>query len=79
MAKKPKLKHIMLRKFMAVIMLTCFVVYVLGQSAEGVSASSMLTWSSILMIGIGIGFQVLLKVWSVWEDVADKPSKQNSK
>lgn len=75
-----KSKHVMLRKLTAGIMLTCFVVFILGQASIGVSASSMLIWSSVLMICLGIGFQILLKVWTKWQDISDQPtSKQGNR
>lgn len=62
---------------MAGLMLTCFLIFVLGQISRGVSAKSMLTWSSVLIIFLGIVFQVLLKLWSSWEDVSERPSGTN--
>ncbi len=70
---KSRGKHVMLRKLAAGLMLTCFLVFVLGQISLGVSAKSMLIWSSVLMIVTGIAFQVIFKVWSAWEDVSDSP------
>lgn len=72
-SKKGGGKHIMLRKMAAGLMLTCFLVFIFGQVLLGVSAKSMLIWSSVLMIVTGIAFQVILKLWSAWEDVSDSP------
>ena len=73
--KKSKGKYVMARKLVAGLMLTCFLVFILGQVSLGVSAKSMLNWSSILLIVIGIAFQIILKLWSAWEDVSDQPNK----
>jgi hypothetical protein len=72
-------KYVGLRKLMALIILTCFVVFVLGQVSQGVSAKSLLVWASILMIVLFLMGQVLLKIWSSWEDISDRPQGKRTK
>ena len=75
MAKKKTLKDtkfLFLRRIGAGLMVTCFTVFVCGQVLHGVSAPTVLYKSSLLIIGIGIFMQMVLKLWASFEDIQDK-------
>jgi len=74
-----KSKNVILRKVMDGLTLTCFVVFILGQVSQGVSAKSMLIWSSIMTFALLIISRVLIKVWSSWEDISDRPQAKRTK
>jgi hypothetical protein len=78
-SKAKKQKHILLRKIMAGLILTCFLVFVFGQISQGASAKSLLIWSSLLMFVLFILSQILIKFWSSWEDINDRPEVKKTK
>ncbi len=75
MAKPKKIKNtrfLFLRRIGAGLMVICFTVFVCGQVLHGVSAPTVLYKSSILVIGIGFFMQVVLKLWSSFDDIQEK-------
>jgi len=82
MAKKKSVKNtkfLFLRKIGAGLMVICFTVFVCGQVLHGVSAKTVLYKSSILIIGIGLFMQVILKLWASFDDIQDKPAANKPK
>lgn len=81
MAKKKtnqKTKFLFLRKIGAGLMVICFTTFVCGQVLHGVSAPTVLYKSSILIIGIGLFMQIVLKLWASFEDVQDNTTIKNT-
>jgi hypothetical protein len=74
-----KTKFLFLRRIGAGLLITCFTVFVCGQAVQGVSASTILFESSLLILGIGLSMQMVLKIWSSYEEIQDKPMIKKSK
>lgn len=82
MAKKNLVKNtkfLFLRRIGAGLLLICFTVFVCGQVLHGVSAKSVLFKSSILIIGIGLFMQIVLRLWTSFDEIQDKPSSSKFK
>ena len=68
---KASKQFVFLRKVFAGLVVVCFLVFIIGQSIVGVSPESMVFWSSLLVLVVGISAQVIIRLWRSWEDVND--------
>ena len=74
-----KAKNIFLYKGACGLMLICFTVFVCGQAITGVSATTILIKSSVLLIVIGLSMHLVLKLWSKWEDIKEGSNTKKEK
>lgn len=73
-----KTKHVFLYKAACGLILICFTVFVCGQAIHGVSATTILLKSSLLLVAIGLSMHLVLKLWHSWEEIKEGSNTKES-